>query len=103
VSVQNQYNIENRTHEDVLLACEEAGIAFIPWYPLGAGNALGSRKVRRIAARLSATPAQVALAWLLARSPMMLPIPGTGSLGHVEENAGAAQIRLLDSDLVALS
>ena len=103
VSVQNQYNIENRAHEDVLLACEEAAIAFIPWYPLGAGNALGSRKVKRIAARLSATPAQVALGWLLARSPVMLPIPGTGSLKHVNENAGAAQVRLLESDLAELS
>lgn len=103
VSVQNQYNLENRTHEDVLLACEQAGIAFIPWYPLGAGKALKSAKVKRIAARLNATPSQVALAWLLARSPVMLPIPGTGSLAHLEENAAAASIRLLDSDLAELA
>ena len=101
--MQNKYNIEDRTHEDVLLACEQAGIAFIPWYPMGAGKALGSAKVKRIAARLSATPAQIALGWLLARSPVMLPIPGTGSLEHLEENAGAAGIRLLEADLAELS
>lgn len=103
VSVQNQYNIGNRSDEDVMLACEEAGIAFIPWYPLGAGNALKSSKVKRIAARLSATPSQVALAWLLAHSPVILPIPGTGSIKHLEENAAAAEVRLLESDLAELS
>ena len=102
VSVQNQYNLENRTDEDVLLACERAGIAFIPWYPLGAGKALKASGVKTIAARLNATPAQVALAWLLGHSPVMLPIPGTGSLEHLEENAAAAQIRLLESDLSQL-
>ena len=103
VSVQNEYNIENRGDEDVLLACEQAGIAFIPWYPLGAGKALKSSKVKRIAARLGATPSQVALAWLLAHSPVMLPIPGTGSLRHLEENAGAAAVRLLETDLADLT
>jgi aryl-alcohol dehydrogenase-like predicted oxidoreductase len=103
VSVQNQYNIENRGDEDVLLACEQAGIAFIPWYPLGAGSALKSSKVKRIAARLGATPSQVALAWLLAHSPVVLPIPGTGSLRHLEENAAAAEVRLLESDLAELA
>ena len=103
VSVQNEYNIENRADEDVLLECEQAGIAFIPWYPLGAGKALRSSRVKRIAARLGATPSQIALAWLLARSPVMLPIPGTGSLEHLAENAAAAQIRLLDGDIAALS
>jgi aryl-alcohol dehydrogenase-like predicted oxidoreductase len=103
VSVQNQYNIESRSDEDVLLACEQAGIAFIPWYPLGAGNALKSSKVKRIAARLGATPSQVALAWLLAHSPVVLPIPGTSSVKHLEENAAAVEVRLLDGDLGALS
>jgi pyridoxine 4-dehydrogenase len=103
VSVQNKYNIEDQTHEEVLLACEQAGIAFLPWYPLGAGKSLQSEKLKRIAARLSATPAQIALAWLLARSPVMLPIPGTSSLEHLEENAAAADIRLLESDLAELS
>jgi aryl-alcohol dehydrogenase-like predicted oxidoreductase len=102
VSVQNEYNLENRTHEDVLLACEQAGIAFVPWFPLGAGKALQSQKVKRIAARLKAKPSQVALAWLLARSPVMLPIPGTASIRHLEENAAAASIRLLDRDLADL-
>ncbi|HEX2830152.1 MAG TPA: aldo/keto reductase [Burkholderiales bacterium] len=103
VSVQNEYNLENRAHEDVLLACEQAGIAFIPWYPLGAGRALKSEKVKRIAARLGATPSQVALAWLLARSPVMLPIPGTSSTKHLEDNAAAASLRLLEADLAELA
>jgi aryl-alcohol dehydrogenase-like predicted oxidoreductase len=103
VSVQNQYNIENRADEDVLLACEQAGIAFIPWYPLGAGKTLRAAGVKRIASRLRVTPAQIALAWLLARSPVMLPIPGTASLKHLAENAAAAEIRLLESDLAELS
>ena len=103
VSVQNEYNLENRSDEDVLLACEQAGIAFIPWYPLGAGKALKASGVKRVAARLGATPSQIALAWLLAHSPVMLPIPGTGSIGHLEENAASAQIRLLETDLSDLA
>ena len=103
VSVQNEYNIGNRSDEDVLLACEQAGIAFIPWYPLGAGTALKTSKVKRVAARLGAAPSQVALAWLLGHSPTILPIPGTGSLEHLEENAAAAKVRLLESDLADLS
>jgi aryl-alcohol dehydrogenase-like predicted oxidoreductase len=102
VSVQNEYNLENRADEDVLLACEQHGIAFIPWYPLGAGAALKASRVKRIAARLRATPSQIALAWLLAHSPVMLPIPGTGSTKHLEENAAAAAVRLLESDLTDL-
>jgi len=102
VSVQNEYNIENRTDDDVLAACEKAGIAFIPWFPLGAGRALRSSKVKRIAAKLGATPAQVAIAWLLARSPWTLPIPGTSSFAHLEENAAAAALRLAPEDLAAL-
>ena len=103
VSVQNEYNLENRKDESVLAACEKAGIAFIPWYPLGAGRALRSAKVKRVAARLGATPAQVALAWLLARSPVMLPIPGTGSIAHLEENAAAASLKLGAEDLAELN
>ena len=102
VSVQNEYNIENRKDDDVLAACEKAGIAFIPWYPLGAGRALRSAKVKRAAAELGATPAQVAIAWLLARSPAMLPIPGTCSIAHLEENAAAARLRLSAEDLITL-
>jgi pyridoxine 4-dehydrogenase len=103
VSVQNEYNIEDRSAESVLKACEKAGIAFLPWYPLGAGAALRSARVKKIASRLGATPAQVALAWLLAKSPVMLPIPGTASLAHVEENAAAAKLQLSAEDLASLS
>ena len=102
VSVQNSYSVDNRSAQDVLQACEKLGIAFLPWYPLGAGSALKSAKVREVAARLPATPAQVAIAWLLAKSPVMLPIPGTGNLQHLEENAAAAALRLSGADLAAL-
>ena len=94
VSVQNEYNIENRKDDDVLAACDRDGIAFIPWYPLGAGRALRSATLKRLAARRKATPSQVAIAWLLARSPVMLPIPGTSSPSHLEENAAAAALAL---------
>jgi aryl-alcohol dehydrogenase-like predicted oxidoreductase len=103
VSVQNEYNIGDRGSDDVLAACEKAGIAFIPWYPLGAGRALKAAKVQRVAKRIGATPAQVALAWLLARSSVMLPIPGTASLAHLEENVAAAELRLAREDLAALT
>lgn len=102
VSVQNEYNIDYLDSEDVLAACERLGIAFIPWYPLGDGKALRSRKVKRAAAKLGATPAQVALAWLLSHSPAMLPIPGTGSIGHLEENTAAAALKLSPEDLAGL-
>lgn len=103
VSVQNEYNIENRSDDAVLAACTKAGIAFIPWFPLGAGRALRSAKVKRVAARIGATPAQVAIAWLLARSPVVLPIPGTSSIAHLDENAAAAALRLAPEDLAALN
>ena len=102
VSVQNEYNIEDRSAENVLKACEKAEIAFLPWYPLGAGAALRSARVRKIAAKLGATPAQIALAWLLARSPVMLPIPGTADLEHLGKNAGAAQLTLSPEELKSL-
>ena len=102
VSVQNRYNIEDRASDDVLAACEKAGIAFIPWYPLGAGQALRSARVKDVATRNGATPSQVALAWLLARSPVMLPIPGTSSTAHLEENAAAAQLKLSATDFATL-
>lgn len=102
VSVQNQYNVGNRSSEDVLEACEKLGIAFLPWYPLGAGSALRSSKVKKIAERMKVTPAQVAIAWLLAKSPVMLPIPGTGSLAHLEENVAAAKLELGDADFRSL-
>jgi aryl-alcohol dehydrogenase-like predicted oxidoreductase len=103
VSVQNQYNFANRESEDVLKACEQLGVAFIPWYPLGDGAALRSRGVKRLAGRLGLPPAQVALAWLLAHSPVMLPIPGTASIAHLEENTAAATLRIPPEDLAALN
>jgi len=102
-SVQNEYNIEDRSSEAVLKACEKAGIAFLPWYPLGAGSALRSSRVKKIAARLGATPAQVAIAWLLAKSPVMLPIPGTASISHLEENAAATRLQFSAADKTALA
>ncbi len=102
-SVQNQYNLENRKSEDVLKACERLGVTFIPWYPLGDGAALRSRGVKGLAGRLGVPPAQVALAWLLAHSPVMLPIPGTASIAHLEENTAAATLRIPPEDLAALN
>jgi pyridoxine 4-dehydrogenase len=99
VSVQNRYSPTDRQHEPVLDYCEREKMAFLPWYPLGAGAALrpGSR-LAKVAARLHATPAQVALAWLLRRSPVMLPIPGTSSVKHLEENVAAALLELSTRD-----
>jgi aryl-alcohol dehydrogenase-like predicted oxidoreductase len=102
VSVQNEYNVENRASEDVLRACERLGIAFLPWYPLGAGGALRSSRLKELAKKHHATPAQVALAWLLRKSPAMLPIPGTSSVKHLEENVAAAQLQLPPGELAAL-
>ena len=102
VSVQNRYNIGDRHSEDVLKACEKLGIAFLPWYPLGDGAALNNRKVKDVAKKLKATPAQVAIAWLLAKSPVMLPIPGTSSVAHLEENMRATSVRLNDEDMASL-
>jgi len=102
VSVQNSYSLDNRSSDPVLRACEQLGIAFLPWYPLGAGSVLKSAKVKRVAEKRGATPAQVCIAWLLARSPAMLPIPGTANLQHLEENAAAARLALAAEDLAAL-
>jgi aryl-alcohol dehydrogenase-like predicted oxidoreductase len=103
VSVQNEYNLGNRESDPVLSHCEKLGIAFLPWYPLGAGDVLKSARVKNVAKKLKATPAQVALAWLLARSPVVLPIPGTASLEHLEENVAAAKLSLSREDIAALS
>jgi pyridoxine 4-dehydrogenase len=103
VSVQNRYSLADRGSEDVLLHCERHGIAFLPWYPLGDGSALKLAKVRKLAEKLKATPAQVAIAWLLKKSPVMLPSPGTGNLVHLEENVAAAKLELSREDFVALS
>lgn len=102
VSVQNRYHFGNLGSEDALAHCERNGIAFLPWFPLGAGDSLRLRKVARLAAKRRITPAQAVLAWLLARSPVMLPIPGTSSVAHLEENVAAAQIRLQPQDVEEL-
>ncbi len=100
-SVQNRYNLVDRSSDDVLRHCTEHGIAFLPWAPADAGKlAEPGNAADRAAERLDATPAQVALAWLLQRSSVMLPIPGTSSLEHLEENCAAAGLEL-DRETVA--
>lgn len=103
-TVQNRYNLADREHEAVLEYCEAHNIGFIPWFPLATGQlARPGSKLDEIAHRLNATPSQIALAWLLKRSPVMLPIPGTGSVKHLEENTKAAHLQLSSEDLEALS
>jgi aryl-alcohol dehydrogenase-like predicted oxidoreductase len=103
-TVQNLYNLANRQSEEVLDYCEREGIGFIPWYPLAAGKlAEPGGVVAEIAAAHDATPGQVALAWLLARSPVMLPIPGTSTVAHLEENVAAAQLELTRAELAQLN
>jgi pyridoxine 4-dehydrogenase len=103
VSVQNRYNLIDRESEAVLQHCERQGLGFIPWFPIATGRlAEPGGPLRGIAQDLGATPAQVALAWLLHRSPVMLPIPGTSSVRHLEENVGAAGIVLRDEHLARL-
>jgi len=104
VSVQNLYNLVNRQSEDVVDYCEKRGIGFIPWYPLAAGSlAKSGGALARIAERTKASPSQVALAWVLKRSSVMLPIPGTGKVRHLEENTAAGALRLTDEDFAALA
>lgn len=103
VSVQNHYNVGARSSEELLQYCEANGIGFIPWFPLGGRELVGSNSpLVAIAARIGATPGQVALAWLLRHSPIMLPIPGTGSLAHLEENCAAALVDLDDATMAEL-
>ncbi|MGW2385439.1 aldo/keto reductase [Streptomyces sp. NPDC001658] len=102
-SVQNRYNLlDRREHEPVLKACEAAGIAFLPWRPLAPGAADANPDITAIASELDATPTQVALAWLLAHSPVILPIPGTATLAHLEENVAAANLTLTPAQLARL-
>jgi aryl-alcohol dehydrogenase-like predicted oxidoreductase len=102
-TVQNRYNLADRASEDVLDYCEQEGIGFIPWFPLAAGKlAEPGGAVADAAAAHDATPGQVALAWLLQRSPVMLPIPGTSSVAHLEENVAAAGLQLSDDELARL-
>ncbi|WP_459801768.1 aldo/keto reductase [Herbidospora sp. RD11066] len=100
-SVQNRYNLLDREHEPVLDACEKAGIAFLPWRPVLRG--VTDPAVAEVAADIGATPAQTSLAWLLARSPVMLPIPGTSKIAHLEENVAAGAIRLSRNQLEKLT
>ena len=104
VSVQNGYNLWDRSSDGLIDVCATAGIVFIPFYPLAKGRlARSDSPVERIAERYHATPGQIALAWLLHRSPVMLPIPGTSSLAHFEENLGAASIRLTTEEFQTLA
>ena len=102
-TVQNRYNLVDRTSEAVLAHCEQHGIGFIPWAPLDKGSLTGpGSALEAIAGRLGASGGAVALAWLLKRSPVMLPIPGTGDPGHLAQNAAGADLRLSDEDFVIL-
>lgn len=104
VSVQNLYNLVTRHHEATLEYCERHGIAFIPWFPLAAGNLTQpGGLLDELAQRHTVTPAQLALAWVLRRSPVMLPIPGTSKVRHLEENVAAASITLSDDEFQQLS
>ncbi len=102
-TVQNRYNLVDRTSEDVLNYCELQGIGFIPWFPLGAGNlAKPGTMLDKIAKVHNASPSQIALAWMLKRSPVMLPIPGTSKVSHLEENVAAVEVELSDEAFAAL-
>ena len=101
-TVQNLYNVGNRKSEKVLDYCEKHGIGFIPWFPLGGGDLIKSERYQDLCRKYAATPGQIALAWALKRSPVMLPIPGTGKVRHLEENVAAAAIALSDEDFASL-
>jgi pyridoxine 4-dehydrogenase len=102
-TVQNRYNLVDRGSEDVLNYCEERGIGFIPWFPLVAGRLAEAGSILdSIAKAHNATPGQIALAWLLKRSPVMLPIPGTSKVSHLEENVAAVNIELTDKEFDSL-
>ena len=102
VSVQNRYNVLERHDEDVLDACAADGLGFIPWMPINHHKVSGHGALAEVAKAHDATPAQVALAWLLRHSPVMLPIPGTSSVEHLEENVAAAQLQLSDDEMQRL-
>jgi pyridoxine 4-dehydrogenase len=103
VSVQNRFNHEDRSSEIVLGICERDELAFLPWAPIGGHSPLAVEALRRVAHARQATVPQIAIAWLLRRSPVMLPIPGTGSLHHLEENIAAASLRLTDEEFHSLT
>ncbi len=93
-SVQNRYNLLDREHEPVLAACEAAGIAFLPWRPVAAGASGATAEIAAVAAEIGATATQVTLTWLLDHSPVILPIPGTARIDHLEENVDATRLHL---------
>lgn len=103
-TVQNQYNLKMRQYEEVVDYCTEQGIGFIPWYPLAKNTLAESASIlKTIATKYDATPNQIVLAWLLKRSPVIIPIPGTSKVDHLEENVKAGEIELSDEDFMALS
>ncbi len=107
VTVQNRYSLGDRRNEETLTYCEQQGIGFMPWYPINGGKLLKpdapeAQKLARIAARHSASVAQLSLAWLLQRSPVMLPIPGTSKVAHLEENVASAGIKLSEEEMAEL-
>lgn len=103
VTVQNMYNLTERRWEDTLTWCEQHDVGFIPWYPLSAGSINSQKVISKIAKKHGASEFQVALAWLLQHSPVMLPIPGTSSVAHLEENMGAASLKLDEEDVQDLN
>ena len=103
VTVQNRFNLSDRTHEAVVDRCSELGIGFIPWYPLDTGNLAEHEQLIQMARKYEATPSQIALAWHLHRSDVLLPIPGTSSIEHLRENVRATQIELDPSDVESLT
>ena len=107
VSVQNRYSLADRRNEETLAWCQKRNIAFLPWYPMAAGKMFKpdhplARTLARTSESYNATPAQVSLAWLLQRSPVMLPIPGTSKVGHLEENVAAAELRLSAEEMAEM-
>ena len=103
VSVQNEYNIQDRTSEKVLVYCEKESLGFMPWFPIGGGRGLKPENALETAAKArGVSVVQIALAWLLQRSPVMLPIPGTSSIAHLEENVAAAKIKLTPAEWKAI-
>jgi aryl-alcohol dehydrogenase-like predicted oxidoreductase len=102
-AVQNQFHAAHRADVEMLAVCEEAGIAFAPFFPLGGGRELDDDRLAKVAARHRASVAQIGLAWLLASSPVTLAIPGTGSVRHLEENMATGSVALSDEDLADLA
>jgi aryl-alcohol dehydrogenase-like predicted oxidoreductase len=103
VSVQNQYNVDNRKWENALAYCEKEGLGFMPWSPVGGGRSLKGSALETVAKAHGASVYQIAIAWLLARSPVMLPIPGTSSVAHLEENVAAGKVQLTPAELKTLN